>query len=634
MRVWVTGAFILLGVMLLLILTVPAYSRALILSGRSEVVAMRLDDPEFGHFALGRGTWLQSPDQPAEPGEITLDLDRDTLVRFVRQGRGPLRLSFEPAVGAPPGACVQGGKQVGTRVAGGETVPVCDVSSAVIAMPATRAPLVIAVSGRLTVGEEVSQGAGAGPILLEATASLLVRHAGLFFRMLCHAEVLEHVCERFTANTVTLSPGNFVRMQATEHERSSGVGFIRIDPASFDSGMMVLLSAEARAFEVFRIEGESYTIRESLFDVISKSPLAHTLNGMLAAAGLIWFFLRVGRKDGTHGGHEACIALFLLLAAPGQGRAQQALLRSETNGQAMLRARGDRCYAVTVQHVVGGETLGTLVAPGRAIGEANVLRTIPAAPEPVVLMTTQGLPPGVCPAFEPPPTLDDWLRSHSFAMLRLVRPDGSWELLPLALGAVDAETLTVTSATALAQGMSGGTVLVADRPVELLADLTREGRTGRVMRLDRVFERLSPHLAAAVAPVLVRTGSAVPYEVVRSDAEPVSPSNGASNLQAGAEPWRVATQGHVELTLHVTAPVSVLSLDVTGVPDAPRSAELLGSRSPSGPWQSMASMTLEAGDTVQAKQLPPTAFPYLLVRLYPAAGAHTVALTRMALSSG
>lgn len=328
----------------------------------------------------------------------------------------------------------------------------------------------------------------------------------------------------------------------------------------------------------------------------------------------------------------SCVVLTLLLA-PGQALAQQARLQSETVGQAMLRARGDRCYAITVKHVIGGDTLGTLTAPGRVLGEAKLLSTLPAVPEPVVLMTVQGLPTGVCPAFEPESGLDEWLRSHSAATLRLVRPDGSLELLPLSLGTVNVETLAVWSPTALAQGMSGGTVLVADRPVGLLTDLTDEGRKGRVMRIDRVFERVAPHLLTTVTPVLERgTGPVVLYEVVRSNAEPVSPHNGVAALQSGAEPWRVTARGRVELVLHATGPVSMLSLDVTGLADGPRSAELLGSRAVGGPWQSIASLALEAGDTIRAKRLSSTVFPYLLLRLYPAGG--TLGLVRLELTSG
>jgi hypothetical protein len=36
-----------------------------------------------------------------------------------------------------------------------------------------------------------------------------------------------------------------------------------------------------------------------------------------------------------------------------------------------------------------------LVAPGRELGEATVLRRIPAAPERIALLTVQGLPPGL-----------------------------------------------------------------------------------------------------------------------------------------------------------------------------------------------------------------------------------------------
>ena len=300
---------LLIGVLLVLILTVPTYSRALVLSGRSEVVTMRLDKPDFGHLSFGSGTWMTDADQAAATGRATLDLDSGTLVRFDRRGRGPLRLSFEAKPNAVSGDCGESGKQVGSRTMGGQTASVCDVSSAVIALPVTGEPLVIALSGLLTVGEEVSQGVGARPILLEGTASLLVRHDGWFFRQICHW-AFEHICDRFTANMVTLSPGNSVRMApkpatapADQKASALGVGFVRIDPANYESGMMFLLSADALAFEVIRIEGETYTVRESLFDVIAKSPLVHTLNGALAAGGLIWFFLKLGRKEGAHEGH-------------------------------------------------------------------------------------------------------------------------------------------------------------------------------------------------------------------------------------------------------------------------------------------------------------------------------------------
>ncbi len=69
-----------------------------------------------------------------------------------------------------------------------------------------------------------------------------------------------------------------------------------------------------------------------------------------------------------------------------------------------------------------------LTAPGRERGEADVPRRTPAAPEPVAPLGVRGLPPSMGPAFEGAASLDDLLRAHSTATLRLVRANGPFDL--------------------------------------------------------------------------------------------------------------------------------------------------------------------------------------------------------------
>ena len=635
-----TGLLMVLGAALLLALVVPQYDRALVLSGRTEVLAMRLDDAAFGNLHFDQAVLRADVDAPAQQGSLQLDVAPGTTVRFVRSGRGVARITFAADAAAPAarsGTCTPGLRQVGTAALDDDAVPLCEGALVVVPLAAGSDPLVIGLSGGLMVGEEVSQGAGPRPILLDATASLLVKHGGWPFPQVCRLDLLEHLCDRFVASSVVLSPGNSVRADARALDRAAGspagqapagLGFIRIDPNEVQSGMMFNLAAPASAFEVTRMEGETFTVRESLFDVIEKSPLVRTLNTVLVALGAFWFFLRLGRS----GGEGVGVLVLVLLGAAAPARAQQAMLRADEVGQALLRARGDRCYAVTPQHVMGTETSALVTAPGRERGEGDLLRRIPAAPEPIALLTLRGLPPSVCPPFEGAVALDDLLRAHAEASLRLVRADGGVDRVPLQLASIEVETFEVRAEVGgLEQGMSGGTVLVADQPVGLLVDVMDGGRTGRVARLDRIFERLAPHLTTAIPAAVVHApAGSVPYEIVRSSSMPVAPANKVSSLQGdGPGPWRVAAEGRVELIMKVSAPFSGVVLDLAGLPDPPAAVEVLGGRGERGPWQSLGSFTLEPGDTLQERRFPPVGLGFVLLRAYPPGGSKTLAITQL-----
>lgn len=216
-------------------------------------------------------------------------------------------------------------------------------------------------------------------------------------------------------------------------------------------------------------------------------------------------------------------------------------------------------------------------------------------------------------------------------MLRVVRADGGIDRLPLLVASVEVETIEVQTepGTELKQGMSGGTVLVGDQPVGLLVDVFNAGRSGRVARLDRVFERLAPHLATAPAPALAVSSSqgVVAYEIVRSSAPPVSLTNKASSLTGdGPGPWRVAAEGRTEIVMKAAGPMSGIVLDVSGLPDLPRAVEVLAGRSETGPWQALAGISLEPGDAVQTRRFPATRLPYLLLRVWLGPGQATLAL--------
>jgi len=181
--------------------------------------------------------------------------------------------------------------------------------------------------------------------------------------------------------------------------------------------------------------------------------------------------------------------------------------------------------------------------------------------------------------------------------------------------------------------MSGGTILIANQPAGLLFDVTDEGHTGRVGRWDRISERLLPHLTNVSPAEAARApAGSVAYEILRSNAAPIAPENKVSSLQGdGLGPWRVIADGRIDLILKVSAPFSGIMLDLTALPDPPQTLELLGSRSSSGPWQSLAHLALEPGDTLQQRRFPPVALSYVLIRAFAPTARKTMAIARLSL---
>ncbi len=84
LRLGFTLVLLLCGALLLGELVVPQYDRALSLSGRTEVLSVRLDNPDFGDLAFGSATYRPDPDTRAQEGAIELKIARGTRMVFKR----------------------------------------------------------------------------------------------------------------------------------------------------------------------------------------------------------------------------------------------------------------------------------------------------------------------------------------------------------------------------------------------------------------------------------------------------------------------------------------------------------------------------------------------------------------------
>ncbi len=626
-----------LGIAIFGLLLFSHYDRAVSVSGRTEVIAVRSDGSDFSNWTLPDAS-VRGGDAGVTTGPVSIELEDGTEARFVRRGQGPLSISFtakEP--NGPP--CDKLGK---ISVGEAPAQPLCEDARVIVPAPRDGAPLVVSLRGNIAMGEEVRAGAGAQPILLEGEAQLLVRHGGLF-TWICKGPGLSGLCDRFVGMRLTLSPGDALRFMHREKD-AVATGFLRLDPAEYNSGLRFDAAAANAALDIRRMKGDTIELSESIFDRLAKSPVFQSVSAALGTLSLIWLFVRSPRGGGG-GSSEASIVVAIALSASlllpsGGALAQQALVRSGELGQALLRSRADRCYAVTPRHVLGGEGEASLVLERRVLADADVLRFVPAAPEPMAILITRAVPPELCPAFLAGGGLDGVLRARAGAVLRLLRPDGSFDRVPLSVLSVDVETFEVQpGGDALQQGMSGGTVLIDDQPVGLLTDVRDEGRIGRVARLDRVFERLEPYLGAglvppAAAPAAVGEGQ-VPLTVVRWTAEAVSPANRADGLVTpGAAPWRVADPAaDVVFKLGVErAVLSGVRVDASGLKDPPRTLEVLLGSSERGPWRSVASFALESGDGARQAMVPPTRAGFVMLRARQhQAGVTTMGLTRFGL---
>ena len=631
------------GVLLISVLFTP-HDRAAVLTGRSEVLSVRVDGSSFGSWVLPAAEFRPDRDASAEHGQIGIEADAGTRVVFRRSGRGPLHIVFEAPEGAAP--CPGGDHRAGRVLRGtAEEAAFCDDASLVIPLPADPElarrlpPIVLAVRGEMTVGEAVRPGGAHQPILLNGAVSVLVRPSGRQFRWLCSTAFTSHACERYEVTGTMLAAGDEASW-TSDGRHTPAIGFLRIDPSENAAGFSFDIAAAADALTVTRLRGETFQVEESVLDRMLRSPLAQSLGAIAATLGtIIGALIAVWHlKPGGAG------ALILLVGAAAPAHAQQVFVEALEQGQATLMARADRCQAVTLEHVVGRPdqadraTEATIIGPGRIPGDANVLRRIPSAPEPLVVLEVQGPATRECPRFAGAVPLDALLHAAPAGQLRMVRPDGGVVLVPLRVQAVDFDLFLVRfDRDPPARGMSGGTVLIEGRPAGLLADVDATTSLGRVARMDRVLERLAPWFAAA--PVALPRAAApatregLPVRVLRWSVPPLRPQERAEGVLEGRV-WRVAADRPADLVLQLPegGVLSGVSLDVTGLEDPPRAVEVLAAPAGAERWASVGVLALEPGDTTRRLAIAPRRAGLVMLRLVGAqSGQASMALAGVAL---
>lgn len=639
MKVIFISIILLLLFMILSLLFVP-HDRAAIVSGRSEILSIQADDTQFSGWQLpfaelrtpnGKSLTLNAP---------TMVLaDTGTLVMFRRLSRGPLQILFQAPLDASE--CGDEGVRVGIVYAkpDDQEIILCDEHSIIVDFRQRREqqlsfPLVLPMRGKITVGKAITVGGGIQPVLLSAGVSVLVRPKGLLLRRLCETQFLMHACERYEVASSTLATGDEA-VWVSQAGIEEAIGFIRIDPSENASGFSFDIAAPAEALKITRLKGETFSIQESLFDRIVRSPLAQSLSTLAALLGafvgaiaVVWRFnLRL-------------FAAIFFIFSSGEGlKAEQVHVSTPHHGQAILLSRGDRCYAVTLEHVVkfgeGGSNAPwvMVVRPGRIFGEGRFLRAIPAFPESLVILDLEGSVSLNCPPFTGPEPLEALLRAGPQGQLRIIRPDGGVVFLPLQVSAVDFEMFQVRfDGVTPTQGVSGGLVLIAGRSAGLLVDVEAETGLGRVMRFDRALERLAPWFtygppATSRSPEPV-TRDGLTLRLLSWSAPLLEYESSPRNVGDGGI-WRVASEQPVEVifALPEGATFSRVTIVVAGLPDPPRSVEVRVSPVGIERWTSLGWIVIEPGDIERHLMFAPRRGGLLKVRLLaPQPGKASMAL--------
>jgi len=616
---------------LCLFIAFGAYDRSAVVSGRSEVLAVRVAGAAFASWAVPQAEFREMPGAPAQAGDLGLDLRPGTRLRFARTGRGPLELAFEAAPGAAD--CPTGGRAVGLATIASRDIEVCDLAFARIALPRDMPPLTISVQGDITVGEALRAGGFRQPILLSGDVALLLRPAGLLSRP---CDMLRAACERYRVAGPSLSAGDEASWTVAAGQALVS-GFLRIDPVEDLPGFAFDLAANADGLRVERLKGASYVVRESLSDRVLLSPIGQAIIALTAAAGALGGMVSLlGWESGARLG-----ALLLLPGWMGAAQAQQVYIEAREEGQALLMARADRCQAITIEHVAGraeepdAATIATLVGASRVLGDGRLVRRVPSVPEPLLVFEVSGALTGTCQRFTGPRSLDGVLQGQPTGQLRLVRRGGGVVTLPLTVQAVDFELFQVRLGEAAARGMSGGTVLLNGREAGLLVDVDPATGIGRVVRMDRILERLAPWFLAGGAttpPPATAVASPQAFQVVRWSVPPMSPDTSPATLERGGV-WRVPAGRPADavIALPEGSIIAGVSLSVTGLADPPRQVEVLTSPPGAERWLPAGTMAFEPGDGERHLAFPPRRHGLVMLRLFQAQpGQATMALAGIA----
>lgn len=358
------------------------------------------------------------------------------------------------------------------------------------------------------------------------------------------------------------------------------------------------------------------------------------------------------------------LCLLLLLYMPATVFAQQALVRSFDNpnleiGQAYLAHYGARCVAVLPTHVVGeaGE-VAAFLREGRdgLLGESSTFADLG---DDVSIADLAGGISGDCgySTLAVSRAVASRIKANAIASIRSVNGDGSIAQLSVTIVDDDGHTFLRVQPTndvnQLRKGLSGSLLVSGDTPVGMLLSVNARFGVGKVIRFDRMFDKIDTFLAGGhgntttgapatrgVAAATSETPARTSGAITSWSAMPIDAQHRASNLVATDDsPEWVAEIDAWPVVLEMDVPgdrvaIAGVELDGTGIADAgtlPATVELMVSATESGRrWRSVSGGPVSYSDGVARIQVAPSWARHVrLVISSTTGGGKTVSLRRL-----
>lgn len=359
--------------------------------------------------------------------------------------------------------------------------------------------------------------------------------------------------------------------------------------------------------------------------------------------------------------HEL-LGLLSLLTFVQPALAQQTLVRSYENaaleiGQGYLTHYGNRCVAILPTHVAkeAGDIAAFLREGGKALLGESV--TISDLGDDVSVADVSGGITSDCgySTLAVSRAVSSRIKANALASVRSVNGDGSIAQLSVTIVDDDGERFLRVQPTndmnQLRKGQSGSLLMSGDTPIGMLLSVNARFGVGKVIRLDKMFEKVDRFVSGGSARPAPTVASAPARPAVKSQPEksgaitswsalPVDAQHRAGNLVANDEspPWIADVDAWpVEIEMDLPGDriaIAGIELDGRGVVDSgtlPATVELMVSGSESGRrWRSVSGGAIVFDDGVATIAIAPSWARHIRLVISSAVdGGKTVALARL-----
>ena len=330
---------------------------------------------------------------------------------------------------------------------------------------------------------------------------------------------------------------------------------------------------------------------------------------------------------------------FTLLSLPAlSAEITQVHVDSGEVGQGFLIKRLNNCYLVSPEHVIGGAFFSSIKTgtKRRLLGEAEKIQTFGYD---LSLSSVTGAANTKCiTSINSFNGIDSLLNQTTAVSVSSVNSDGSKSLTPANLIEVGIVYLNIQpkdNEMQFYKGLSGSLVYSGDKPLGILQSIDADTGIGKVLRIDRLIETISPFFSSGFSthPQNNKIGNdtqakkkiiSIPYQLTQWSHKALSVSERISNLSDGDinTNWTVQPNGQISFSLSFEEMTVINGLTFTAgnVDKAmlPKHFEILSNRRKKGNrgWISVYSGTWLNSRSILDITMPPIKAKRLKVVFY------------------